>query len=90
MTIQDWGAIGEAAGALLVGVTLIFFAIQLRQTSRSVETSALTGWLAARIAINQTFFELDTATLQQGMGDSRALTGENAHKFGLSARSPST
>ncbi len=38
MTIQDWGAIGEVTGALLVGVTLIFLAVQLRQTSRSVET----------------------------------------------------
>ena len=67
MTIQDWGAIGEAAGALLVGVTLIFFAIQLRQTSRSVETSALTGWLAAPIAINQTFFDSTAADHPGGL-----------------------
>ncbi len=51
---MDWdaiGAIGEVGGALLVGVTLIFFSVQLRQTARSVETSALTGWLSSRIAI---------------------------------------
>ena len=40
MTIQDWGAIGEIAGALLVGFTLIYLAIQLRQNTISVETSA--------------------------------------------------
>ena len=45
MTIQDWGAIGEIAGALLVGFTLIYLAIQLRQNTVSVETSALSGWI---------------------------------------------
>ena len=45
MTIQDWGAIGEIAGALLVGFTLIYLAIQLKQNTVSVETSALSGGL---------------------------------------------
>ena len=82
MDIQDWGAIGEMAGALLVGATLIFFAIELRQTTRSVETSALTGWLSARIAINEGFSEMGSETIIAGMRDPRTL-GDNAVKFGL-------
>ena len=63
MTIQDWGAIGEMAGALLVGVTLIYLAIQMRQNTISVETSALSGWISARIAVNEAFSKLDGATV---------------------------
>ena len=81
LSIQDWGAIGEMAGALLVGATLIFFAIQLRQTMRSVETSALMGWLSARIAINESFAEMGKATIN-GMQDPKTL-GDNAVRFGL-------
>ena len=82
LSIQDWGAIGEMVGALLVGATLIFFAIQLRQTARSVETSALTGWLSARIAINEAFSDMGMETIIKGMQDSKTL-GDNAVRFGL-------
>ena len=82
MNMQDWGAIGEMAGALLVAVTLIFFSIQLRQTARSVETSALMGWLSARIAINDAFSEMGSEKILAGMRDARSL-GDNAVKFGL-------
>jgi hypothetical protein len=83
MTIQDWGAIGEIAGALLVGFTLIYLAIQLRQNTVSVETSALSGWITARIAINEAFSKLDGATVHEGMRDSRRLTESDSVAFGL-------
>lgn len=83
MSIQDWGAIGEIAGALLVGFTLIYLAIQLRQNTVSVETSALSGWITARIAINEAFSKLDGATVQEGMRDSRRLTESDSVAFGL-------
>ena len=82
---MDWnaiGAIGEVGGALLVGVTLIFFSVQLRQTARSVETSALTGWLSSRIAINEMFSSMPVDALLGGMRDARSL-GKDAAKFGL-------
>ncbi len=82
---MDWnaiGAIGEVGGALLVGLTLIFFSVQLRQTARSVETSALTGWLSSRIAINEMFSSMPSDTIQNGMRDARSL-GKDAVKFGL-------
>ena len=83
MTIQDWGAIGEIGGALLVGFTLIYLAIQLRQNTVSVETSALSGWITARIAINEAFSKLDGATVHEGMRDSRRLTESDSVAFGL-------
>ena len=83
MTIQDWGAIGEIAGALLVGFTLIYLAIQLRQNTVSVETSALSGWINARIAVNEALSKLDGATVQEGMRDSRRLTENDSAAFGL-------
>ena len=83
MTIQDWGAIGEMAGALLVGVTLIYLAIQMTQNTISVETSALSGWISARIAVNEAFSKLDGATVYRGMADSRALTLSDSVAFGL-------
>ena len=33
MTIQDWGAVGEIVGGIAVLVTLIYLAIQLRQSN---------------------------------------------------------
>ena len=35
MTIQDWGAIGEIVGGLAVVVTLIYLAVQLKQSNLS-------------------------------------------------------
>jgi len=83
VTMQDWGALGEIAGALLVGVTLIYLAIQLRQNTVSVETAALSGWISARIAINDAFSALDGATVMRGMRDSRSLTESDSVAFGL-------
>jgi len=40
---MDWeavGAIGEVLGALVVGVTLAFLAVQIRQNTRSVEAAS--------------------------------------------------
>jgi len=34
MTIQDWGAIGEAVGGIAVLFTLVYLALQLRRTTR--------------------------------------------------------
>jgi len=83
MSIQDVGAIGEVAGAFLVGITLIYLAVQLRQNTNSVEMSALSGWLSARIAINEAMSKIDGETLLSGMQDSRSLTPSNFHEFGL-------
>ena len=34
MTIQDWGAVGEVLGALLVAVTLIYLTMQVTLSRR--------------------------------------------------------
>jgi hypothetical protein len=37
LTIQDWGAVGEIVGGFAVVFTLIYLAMQLRQTSKSLQ-----------------------------------------------------
>ena len=39
MTIQDWGALGEAAGGIAVIITLIYLAIQVRQNTSIVKST---------------------------------------------------
>ena len=74
MTILEWGAVGELVGGAAVIVTLIYLAFQLRQNTKSLEASALAGWLSARIAINEAVSRIGGETLQRGMRDSRSLT----------------
>ena len=40
MSIQDWGAIGELVGGVTVMVTLIYLAVQLRQTQLIMRAQA--------------------------------------------------
>jgi len=47
MTIQDWGAIGELVGGVAVIVTLIYLALQVRQTTRQFSRSVEATQLAA-------------------------------------------
>ena len=83
MTIQDWGAIGELVGGAAVVLTLVYLAVQLRQNTKSVETSALSGWLSARIAINEAVSRIEGETVLSGMRDSRSLTQSSFHAWGL-------
>ena len=39
MSIQDWGAIGEIVGALAVVASLIYLAVQIRQSTRQISLS---------------------------------------------------
>ena len=40
MTIQDWGAVGELVGAIAVIISLVYLALQLRQNTKAMRTSA--------------------------------------------------
>jgi len=43
MSIQDWGAIGEVAGAIAVIFTLIYLATQIRQNTRQLRSEGHLG-----------------------------------------------
>lgn len=40
MNIQDWGAIGEVVSAVAVVITLVYLALQLRQNTKALKSSA--------------------------------------------------
>jgi len=47
LSIQDWGAIGEIVGALAVVASLIYLAMQIRQSTRQISMSLESARLAA-------------------------------------------
>ena len=47
MSIQDWGAIGELVGALAVVASLIYLAVQIRQSTRQISLSLESAKLEA-------------------------------------------
>jgi len=47
LSIQDWGAIGEIVGALAVVASLIYLAMQIRQSTRQISMSLESAKLAA-------------------------------------------
>jgi hypothetical protein len=47
MNIQDWGAIGEVVSAVAVIITLVYLALQLRQNTKALRSSA--AWDAETI-----------------------------------------
>lgn len=64
LTIQDWGAIGEIVGGFAVVVTLVYLAMQLRQTSKSLQitnsdaASAMNAEVFQELISNPEFVEL--------------------------------
>ncbi len=83
MDLTQLANLREFIGGIAVLVTLIYLALQVRQNSLSVETSALSSWLSSRIAINDAFTRLDGAMLQTGFRDSRSISESDAVTFGL-------
>jgi hypothetical protein len=55
MTIQDWGAIGEAIGGIAVLFTLVYLALQLRRMTRAAHRQTYT---AGAEAISRFSFDL--------------------------------
>ena len=78
---MDWevvGAFSEFIGAVAVVITLIYLAVQLRQNTTSIQTSAYQSWVATH---DQFFASLADEDLCQivsnGLLDTRNLTAEN-------------
>ncbi len=51
-TIQDYGALGELVGAIVVVITLVYLAFQIRQNTRQLEQNTLIAITAAITASN--------------------------------------
>jgi hypothetical protein len=47
VSIQDWGAIGEIVGALAVVASLIYLAVQIKQSTRQISLNLESSKLAA-------------------------------------------
>lgn len=45
MQIQEWAAIGEIVGAIGIIATLIYLSIQIRQNTKSTETSTISAFM---------------------------------------------
>jgi hypothetical protein len=76
MTIQDWGAIGEAVGGIAVLFTLVYLALQLRRTTRVAHRQT---YSAGAEAISRFSFEL-AQNPQLNSVYRRALKDPNALK----------
>ena len=85
MTLQDLGNLGEFVAAVATVVTLVYLAIQIRQNTRTVRTSAhhagSTAWaeLLARIASDPSLSEI----YHLGRGSPDSLPAEDARRFEL-------
>ncbi len=85
MTLQDLGAIGELVGSLGAVIALIYLAVQVRQNTRGIRTSAHQHVVTANAAVTMApAHNLDfAALLWKGAGSSKALTEETQVAFNL-------
>jgi len=64
MSIQDWGALGEIVAAIATVVTLLYLAVQIRQSNRhlheSTAASVNQGWASinSRLSSDEQFAEI--------------------------------
>ena len=83
MTIQDLGALGEFLGSIAVLATLVYLALQIRQSSinaRAANTSSYTAmWLTFRLAIAQD--EKLNSLFWRGLDDPESLSEEEVGRF---------
>ena len=78
MTLDGWASVAEIVGAFAVVVTLIYLALQVRQSTTSTKANAYQNWLAVHDSVISSFDDLRLSEIiNQGMLDSRNLTEEN-------------
>jgi len=85
MTISDLGALGEFIGSLVVLVTLIYVAVQVQQTKKSVQSATWQGAIDTMNANNHLIIQNeDVAELVRiGMQDPDSLSATDWFRFGL-------
>ena len=81
---QVLGNFGEFFGAIVIVVTLIYLAVQLKQNTASVKASAYQGWVAANVEINTALSNpAQSQIIAAGNLDSTNLTGETFVAFAM-------
>jgi hypothetical protein len=82
MSLDDWASTAEIISAIAVLITLIYLAIQVRQSTVSNKANAYQNWLAVHESI---FKSLDdenlSSVINSGLIDTRNLTEENYVTF---------
>ena len=82
MTLDNWAALAEVVGALAIIVTLLYLAIQMRQTTTGTNAAAYQSWLAVHDNIFASFEDAQFCQMiNDGMLDSRNLSSENFVQF---------
>jgi hypothetical protein len=85
MDLIQLANLGEFIGGVAVLVTLVYLAVQVRQSTSAQETAAVQSWFTAR-AMMQSLPAQNTelsAAIGAGIKDSRALTETNWVQFGF-------
>jgi hypothetical protein len=78
LSIQDWGAVGEMAGAIAVIITLVYLAIQIRQNSKQLKQQSFQTWVAASMDLNMATLDPGRAELfTRGFTDSADLSEDS-------------
>lgn len=78
MTLENWAALAEIIGAVAIIITLLYLAVQMRQTTIGTQAAAYQGWLAVHDSIFAIFEdEKFPRAINAGMLDSRSLNEEN-------------
>ncbi|NIU08761.1 hypothetical protein GWN42_09780, partial [candidate division KSB1 bacterium] len=78
MTLTELGAIGEFVGGIAVVLTLVYLAVQIRQSTNSTRSSAYQSWVNAHESLFSSMQdEKFTKVIFDGCYDTRKLTAEN-------------
>ena len=82
MTLVELGAIGEIVGGIAVVLTLVYLAVQIRQSTNSARSSAYQSWVSA---LENLFSSMQDENVSKavvdGCFDTRRLTAENYMLF---------
>ena len=87
MTLQDLGNLGEFLGSIGVIGSLVYLAMQIRQNTRSVRSSAYQAAVASTVDVAARFASSNTLseTFSKGFRDYETLNGAERYRFGAYA-----
>ena len=80
MSIQDLGSVGELIAAIATVATLLYLATQIRQNTKSVQSSNFSTWIDAVQGINQIHLEI-AEFLEDALYAKRELTPDEKWRF---------
>jgi hypothetical protein len=87
MSIQDWGAIGEVVGAIGVIATLVYLAIQIRQSTAMARMAALQNIIKGGVEHNRGIADSESLAriITKGVDDPESLSNDERLRFNANA-----